>query len=325
MSKLVFVYTIPRTTATGLSEFTNDSSGVKLKKTKMGKCTDWISALYDPKIGGLRNYISYTPWIEEGVQKVDEKGNPLTLQDKMEQKWNKPKGYFTNMPPTKEYKGDGSDLPYFQRKNWVLRDGCTVFDLNNMDDEMGYYVLLASSKVANSEREWREHKWPKAQWYIALENESEEIKYTRNSIRSKAYASLHDPALTDALKRKFVSVLDISSSTAKLSVEQVHNLLFTFIEQSTFTPNSNIEKFLTIINLLRTADGRVRFDNMYILKQALDLRIVYEKQGTYTWIRPNAASLVIGDRYDEALDFLASPKKTAEIEELLSQIELKSK
>lgn len=326
MSKLVFIYSIPRETATKISDWTSDSSGVKLKKTKIGRCDDKVMAMYDPKVGGLRNYISYTPWIssETGQPMKDENGKELTLQDKMEQKWNKPKGYFANTPPARGYKGDGSDLPFFQTAVWRLKDGCTVLDLNNMEDEIGYYVMLASSLVANSEREWREHKWPKAKFYIALENESEELKYKRNEIKTKAYASLHDSDFTDAYKRKFVSLLDLAPARSSLSAQQVMNILTEFIEKSGFTPGSNIERFNNLFRMLSTPDGRERLEAMWILKQAMDLRIIYERQGTYTWSRANSLTpLVLGDRYEDAVDFLLNPAKSIELEELSAQIKSK--
>jgi len=88
MSKLVFIYSIPRDTATKISDWVNDSSGVKLKKVKVGRCNDRFSAPYNPKVGGLANYISYTPWIDPatGKQVTDENNKGLTLQDQMEQK-----------------------------------------------------------------------------------------------------------------------------------------------------------------------------------------------------------------------------------------------
>lgn len=37
-------------------------------------------------MGGLLNGLSYKPWMEDGVQKVDESGRKLTLQDREEQR-----------------------------------------------------------------------------------------------------------------------------------------------------------------------------------------------------------------------------------------------
>lgn len=97
-STKVFIQSIPRETATKISDWTNDSSGKKLKKTKIGRCRDTIMCLYNPKYGGLANGLSYKPWMEDGKQKTDENGNKLTLQDREEQRWNLPKGYLTNRP-----------------------------------------------------------------------------------------------------------------------------------------------------------------------------------------------------------------------------------
>ena len=241
----------------------------------------------------------------------------------MEKKWNKPKGFFTNVALMKGDNIKDEDRTYFQRMKWPLQDGSTVFDLDTMDGEMGYYVCLGSSKVANSEKEWRAHLWPKAQWYIALENESDTIKYQRNEIKKKAFAALTDSNLTDIYKRKFISILELSSYKSTLSTEQVENILYEYIEKSTFTPGSNLDKFNELYNLLSTAHGREEIEARYLLKQALDSRIIYEKQGTYTWLRPTG-QLVIGERYSEAVDFLLNPKKATEVEELSEMIKAKS-
>lgn len=322
-TKKVFIYSIPRPTASGISDWTNDVTGRKLQKVKVGKCTDTIMALYSPKVGGLANYISYTPYVdpETGTPFLNEEGKPMMLQEHLEKKWNKPKGYFTNAAPGREVVSP-DNLTYFQKQSWTLNDGSTVLDLGNMDDEMGYYVALASYLVANSEREWREHKWPRAQYYIALENETDQLKAKRNEVKSKAFAALHLPDITDAYKRKTVSLLDLASSKASLTTEQVNNLLFDYIDKSGFTPGSNIDKFNEVINLVNTPHGREQFEARYILKQALDTRVIYEKQGSYTWVRPSG-TLNIGDRYVDAVEFILNPKKQQEVEEL--QLEIKAK
>lgn len=320
----IFINSIPRTTATGLSEMKNDVNGKPLKKTKMGQCKDSIRALYNPKVGGLANYISYTPWIEEGEQVKDEKGNPLTLQHKLEKKWGKPAGYFTNAPWVAGSSVKPEDLTYFQLKKVKLADGSTVLDLNNMEDEMSYYICLGSQYVANSEREYLSHKWPKATHYIALENESDEIKFNRNEIRSKAFASLHSNTLTLPVKRKIIVILELASARTVLTELQVQNILFEYIDKSTFTHGSNIDKFNELVKLLNTPKGREEFEGRFILKQALDLRIITEKQSTYTWIRPDGP-LVIGDKFSEAIDFILNPKKSSLVEDLLLEIEQKLK
>lgn len=311
---------VPRKTATGISDATNETSGKSLLKTKMGRCTDRIQALPSQKVGGLANYISYTPALENGVPVLNEKGQPMMMQEYFEIKYNKPKGFFTNeiaKPGTKE-----EDLTYFQTKDWILNDGTTVLDMGTMDGELGYYVMLDSHQVANSEKEWREHKWPRAQWYIALENESDAIKYKKNEIKSLAFAALHSSEFVLPYKRKFVVLLNLASSKAALTDEQVVNLLYDYIDKSTFTPGSNIDKFNELYRLLSLPDGREKIEARYLLAQAIDYRVVNEKQDIYTWIRPKG-SIELGSRYSEAVEFILNPKKSTEVEELIQEIKLK--
>lgn len=115
MSKLVFVYTIPRPTANGMSQWVS-ASGVSLKKTKVARSKDRLSALYSTRIGGLANYISYTPWLDNGVPVKDEKGQPLMLQDQLEKKWGLSKGFLTNKAWRKGDSMKESDMTYFPEK-----------------------------------------------------------------------------------------------------------------------------------------------------------------------------------------------------------------
>lgn len=323
MSKLIFIKTVPRETATRISDWVSDTSGVKMKKTKVGRANNKVMALYSAKVGGLANYISYNyhtdPITNQPV--LNEKGQPMTLQEHLEKKWNKPAGYFSNQAASKHYRGDGSDLSYYYQKYWTLRDGTTVLDMSQMDDEIGYYVMLASSQVANSERELKEHKWPKAQWYISAENESNELKYTKNQILTKAYSLLGSSSFTDVLKRKAVAILEIVSSKGPLTTEQVFNLLHEYISSSNFLPNSNIEKLTNLTNLLKTKDGQEKFEAMWILKQAQDHgSIIYPKQDVWYWKKENGQTITIADRYADAVEFITNPKKSSEVEEILNQI-----
>jgi hypothetical protein len=320
MSKLVFVYSIHlQDSATGLSNFVSPA-GVKLKKRKMGRCTDVISALYSPKVGGLGNYISYTPYVDPktGLTKINEAtGDPVMIQEMLEKKWNKPAGYFANTPFVAGTKVIDENLTYFQRKSWILQDGCTVFDLANMDDEMGYYVLLASPYVANSETEWRKYQWPRATHYIAIENESDGLKYQKTAIKVTAMGALGSSELTEVHKRKLIALLGLSGVVAsnKMTTEQVFNTLFTYLESSTYTSGSNIEKFLNLYNLLKTNDGREKFEAMYILKYAIESKVVYERQGSYYFVRPSG-QVTIGETYDEAIEYILSPKRGPEVTEM---------
>jgi len=186
---IVFIESLPRKTATKISEWSNfeTKTNKPLNKTKVGSCTDKLRALYSPKVGGLATGL-YKPWMENGKVVKDENGNELILQDKYEQQFNLPEGYLTNELPKKGER----PTTYFQTKSWRLNDGSSALDLSTLDGVCGYHVMMESSKVANSYKEHSDHKWPKAKWVIADAQESEEIKFTKNRKRSKAFASLHD-------------------------------------------------------------------------------------------------------------------------------------
>lgn len=321
LKRKVFIYSIPRDTATGISDWASDVTGRKLKKTKIGNATDSLSALYSNKTGRLATGLN-KPWIVNGKQKENKDGKLLTLQDKYEQEFNLEPGYLTDRPWRKGDSLKEENLTYFQKKLWTLKDGATMLDLTNFDDLMGYHVMLESKYIANSEREWREHKWPYASHYIALENESEEIKYNRNQQKSKAMAALHDSKMTDQMKRKFVSILDLAPATSAVTPEQVHNLLFAYLDQSKFGPGSNLEKFQSAHTDLKTKDGRERIEALWTLLRAQDLRIIHEKQGAYVWPR-SKGTIELGITKEKAVDFILDPKKQPLVDELEEQIEKK--
>jgi len=217
-----------------------------------------------------------------------------------------------------------SDLTYYQRTAWKLNDGCTVFDLDTLDGELGYYMMLDSKYVANSEKEWREHKWPKATHYIALENESDEIKFKRTQIKSSAFSMLHDPNMTPTMKQKITCILDLASTRSILTQEQVHNLLFEYIDKTTYMPGSNVEKFNSLVSKLETPKGREELEAHYLLKSALDARVVREKQGAHIWNRAKGP-ITLGETHGESIEYLLNPKKEALIEELEEEIKIKNR
>lgn len=324
MSK-VFIYSIPKESAQSIHEWRNPTSGKKLKATKIsGNVKTGIQAEYSPKYGGLANGLSYKKWIEDGKQKLGPNGEELTLQDKMEQKWHQPKGFLTNKAWRQGDSLREADMTYFQKKVIKMNEGCTVLDLTLFDDEMSYYVILDSPKVANSEKEWKEHKWPKASWYIAIENEAEDIKYKKNAALSKAIATLHSEGFTPTLKEKVACILELVNTKSKPSIELVHNLLFNYINVSDTKPGSIIDKYMELVSKIDTADGRIEIDARYTLKSALDNRVIYERQGGYYWPTSDG-EITIGETLTEAINFMTNPKKDSLIKKLEGEIKLKNK
>lgn len=318
MSKKVYIKSIPRETASKIHEYVNSEGSFKrLNKTKIGNCKDAYQALYSRKEGGLCTGLSRM--VEDPST-----GNLIKLQTLMERKWGKPEGYFTNQVAASGYAGDkNKELSYFHTKVWKLNDGTTILDLDNMDDEIFYYVCLASSFCANSEKEWKEHRWPKASYYIALENESDEIKQSKKEKRRIAIAAMQQESMTPTAKRKIISILDLVNSNSALTENQVNNTLDDYIMNSDSPDASGktqIDKFMELFELHKTDAGRQKFEAEYLLKTLIDNRIVFERQGTYKWVRKD---MELGYRKAEAVDFLLHPKKLVEREEL--EAELKAK
>lgn len=200
-----------------------------------------------------------------------------------------------------------------------MNDGVTILDLNNFDDAMLYYVALDSKLVANSEKEWRDKKWPNCEFYISHENEEEEIKYGRNKRIGDLIAALSSPKMTTERKQKMVSILELSNSMTPLSEELSWNTLFNFI---TTGNEFNLAKAEELIELLKTETGRQEFDARFLLRKAIDSRIIFEKGETYTWNR-SGGPIILGERYADAINFLMNPKKDGFVEEL--EKELKGK
>jgi hypothetical protein len=315
MGKQVFIKVIPRDTASKIHEVRDNRTGKKLNKTKINdQCKDTLQALWSPTVGGLKT----------GLYKKREYGDQgeiLTLQQWAERKWGLETGFLTNKPWRRGDTMDPQYMTYFQKKSWKLNDGTTILDLDNLDDFCFYHVCLESKYIANSEREWKEHKWPKARYYIALENESDTIKYKKTQRKAKAFAALHDKDLTLPWKRKFVVILEIASDRITLTEEQVNNLLYDFIDKSALHDGAtNINQFLKLFEALKTKDGREHVGAQYLLKRLDDWRIVIEKAGTYTWLMKD---MQIGYNKKEAIDFLLNPKKQALVDDIIEELNTK--
>jgi hypothetical protein len=319
MGTKIYIRTIPRDTASKISEFRNINSrgatGRKMNKTKISeKCKDGLQALFSSKVGGLKT----------GLYKktTDEDGKEITLQEWAEDNWGLAPGFLTNRPIRRGDSFRPEDMTYFQKKSWKLNDGTTVLDLDKLDDWCFYQVCMESKFVANSEKEWKQHKWPKSTHYIALENESEELKYKKAYKRSSAMAKLHDEEFTLPWKRKFVVLLGLSSSRGVLTEEQVNNLLYDMImeDKSLSSGISHIEEFERMFKALKSPDKRERLEREYLLAELEDYYVVVEKAGTYKW---KSQGLEIGFTKSEAIDYLCHPKKQGKIEELEKELKLK--
>jgi len=323
MSKLVFIYSIPRKSTLGLHDNVDPNSGRPIKKNKLGNTNLEICALLNGRTRKLNNYISTQPWIgDDGLVKRDSTGRELTLQDKLEIEWNLDKGYLTDEAPNPDtfFKQDPT---FFQKMHWTMEDGCTVLDLSKFNDLMCYYVCLGHKLVANSEKEWRQHKWPNAEYYIAIENEVDEIAYKANQLKLEAYTALNSEDMTPINKRKVAVLLGLLNPKAQLTELQINNMLYSYIDKADSKTTSNLVKFRELYNMLIRPELRIELEAKYLLEKAIAYRIISERQGTFTWVRPKG-SIELGNKPESAVQFLSDPKKKDLIEELEKEVRLKS-
>ncbi len=193
---------------------------------------------------------------------------------------------------------------------------------DNFDDELGYYMMLDSKFVANSEKEYRENKWPFATHYISLTNEGEEMKYEKNKRKYMTLAKLADSKFLISQKKDFCYILELANTLTELTEELTDNLIFKFIDSDNSEQGTNIAKFNELYDLLSTDVGRAELAARLLLKKSMDTRVVYEKQDSYIWNRSKGV-ITLGDSYSEAVQFLLNPKKEGFVAELESEIKAK--
>lgn len=310
MANLVFIKSIPRESVSRISDFRNDASGKKLNKNKLTpKCKDGIQALYSPRIGGLKT----------GLYKMYDENT--TLQDYAERKWGLPKGTLHNKALFLGQGVSASEQSYFQRKTWKLNDGTTVLDLDKLDDFCFYHVCLESRFVANSEKEWKEHKWPKATHYIAMYNESDELKFKKTRKKAQAMAALTGEDFTPTMLRKMCVLMELLSARIEPTQEQTFNILSDLIQEDRVVRGkSQLDKFMSYVEALKTADGRARFDAEFLLQELIAYNIVLEKTGTYTYLSKGQD---IGYNLEEALNFMMDKRKQAVVEDMEKELKAK--
>ena len=322
MSK-VFVYTVPRKTATKVSEIVNGKN-IRLNQTKITRgCQDAFQALPSVKTGRLNtglNEMVENPYkdsnsLPQGFEHLKGK-EKVKEQYLVELKYNLPYNYLSDEPFDRN-KNLGKERTFYQNFVFKLNDGLTVLDTENRDDFLAYKIMLASKKFANSKKDLDSGKYPDALYYIGIENETEEIKFKKKQKVNSAIAKLEDSDFDPETQRKMVKVLELAKGN--LTNQQVYNILSSYIEDAA-PGKDNVAEFNKMYDLLETAHGREEFEARFLLQDLIDNWIVTEKQGTYIW---NSKKLVLGQRKEDAVMFLMNPEKQDEQEELKRQLAAK--
>lgn len=322
----VFINTIAREKATGIDKW-KGRDGRPMNKTKNGRFTgDTIQPLYNIRTGGLATGLSdlvENPWFGTDTNKLGKDWeylstkSEITRQELLEKKHGRVPGYYTDRPVRKGDKP--GEVTFMQQFKVRLNDGSTVLDLTKAEDELAYYVALASKYVANSKRDVLDHKYPFATHYIAHTEEDEELLLRERKRKAVAFARLESDDLTEENRKLVVKALHWQKGN--FDAKQAYNIIFSKIDTSDGNkPNSDADKFVKMTALLNDAKGREELNARALLHDLVDMRVVSSIKGTYKWV---AKDLVIGDREADAVDFILDPNKQPEVDLMKKELSAK--
>lgn len=308
-NKKVFIKPVP-----GLESVFNihewkAKSGKKLNKTKLSRYSvDTMSALYSRSLGHRKTGLHYlvpNPYAKFTIEQLGEKYKHLigreevTLQEKLEYEHRKDPGFYS---PRMTREGEAPT--YFTDFKFKLRDGTNVLDLTIPEHEIAYYVLLDSKFVAKSLKEYHEYKKPHARYYIAQEDEDQEIQYRASKAKDMAIARLNSDDITE---ENLILIAKSLGWYSNQSFTTLYNKFSTNIKAADLKePLNALSEFTKIVKLLDTPTGREELNARATLFDLTSARIVTENKGTFVW---HAKGLTIGYSKEEAIDFIMDPNK----------------
>lgn len=328
----IFVYKIPKPSASKITEIINGKNQRRLNQTKVdGR----IKERFQPGLSAkTRKLATGLDKEVDNPYKGQEIANPnfqflknqekALLQHIIECKFNLVKDSLHNAPVDPHKKDKGLAEPsFFQSFVFSCNDGLTVFDLNNLNDLLAYYVMLESKRFANSKTEYESGKFPYADYYLASVDEGDIEKYSKKQNKDKAKAELAMGKVADtATQKKFIKLLMPSIGKGRLTDEQAYNTLSDAIDSNERFKDGEdfISKYNKLVNLLKDAPGKSRFNALVVLQEGLNTYSLSEKAGTYYWL---AKDTNIGTSKEKAIEFILDPNKADLVEELMEEIAAK--
>lgn len=256
-------------------------------------------------------------WRNSGIDKKQK----ISKQEYFEIKMNKPAGFLTSESRPLFENKIGKGLTYLQRFFKSFYE-TTVLDLDIVEEELTYYLLLQShpDKCANSE----EDKTPFSRAYISQVNEDEVKVGKRNEIIENAVYKLVKlkNEQSESIIRKFATILEIIKGD--VAFEKVKNSLSDFINQKTNKQLEKIEKFNNLFKLLEDAKGLETFEAKFLLQYSINNRVISDYQGKYIWSSKKGTNLeLLGRSYQEALSWLLDIDNRNYREELEDELKAK--
>lgn len=327
----VYIYKIPKPSASKITEIVNGKTQRRLNQTKVdGKIKERHSAPLSGKTGQLATGLDKEV---DNPLKGEHINTPefqfLSVQDKVrlqyliEYKFNLPKETLINSRADVNNQKNRENPTFFQKFVFSTNDGLTVLDLNRLDDLLAYYIALESKRFANSKAEYEAGKFPEADYYLALQDEGDQEKFTKKQIKDKAKAEITLGKVADSVtQKKFVKLLLPSIGKGRLSDIQAYNAISDAIDTNERYRDGEdfITKYNKLVKLLEDAPGKARFNALVLLQEGINTYTIMDKAGTYTWL---AKDLVMGASKEKTIDWLLDPVKSDLVDELKEQIEAK--
>lgn len=323
-NRKVFIRPIPgRESVFKIHEWVGQN-GKKLNKTKLSRFSkDTFSPLYSRSLGmlktGLYNKIP-NRYKDYSISQLGEKYKHLigideiTIQEKLEYEHQRDPGFYTSKMPK-----NGEPRTFMLDFKFKLGDGTTILDLTIPEHEIAYYMFLESKFVAKSLNEYLTHKSPYATYYIAMEDEDQELQFKANKARGTATSRLNSDVMTE---ENLVLVTKALGWYAEQRFTALYNDVESRIKSADLkkVPN-DVSEFMKVANLLDTPSGREELNARAILFNLTKARIVSESKGTFTWV---SKGMIIGYNKEEAVAFILDPNKQDAITSMTAELRAKS-
>lgn len=185
---------------------------------------------------------------------------------------------------TRNFK-DLKEPTFLQKFKIILYDGPNRFTDDTPRGRLAIECIKINGKIANSKKEINSafHLF-----YISEENEAEMEKARKQDIiidASWELAELRNKSTE--FKNYQVAILltnyqgrPILKGTS--SSDKTKRTLSEYISESS-SQMDNINKFMKIVDLLKTKEGRKRFEIMYLIQQAVNTDVITIRDGYYVW------------------------------------------
>jgi hypothetical protein len=298
---------IERTKARGAGTYFNPSVSVKHNKLNTG----FWNTIKNP----YKNSKTLRPDFEYIASKEE-----ITIQDWLEVKYDRPKGFFTSEKPD-IFNRKGKEATFLQAFLYKLEDGVTVLDLDKERDHLMYLLALVSNKIANSVLEVN----PLVHSHYIMEvNEGESDKARNFAKIEEAIATLYKlkNEYPEEMLKRISTVLGITKGV--VTMESIKNRVGDYLLNKDTNQKENIEKFLSITSMVTgSKDKKELFNYMYFAKEFINYNIISYERGRYIWdSAPSDELKNLGFSNEDVVQVLSTNKEVFKL--LLNSLEIKT-